>query len=386
MLARIVNPFQKQRPSEEPLRIAYLMQYFQPGGLERIVLALAQGLKRHGAQPVVVAYFQDGEYKKVFDEQGIQTMFFNEGEGIRWTFPVRLAHWLKREGIQLLHTHHLGPYLYGGMAARLRGIPLVHTEHSRELYNSMRHRWIGRSMDYLGRVIAVTPEISQWRQKHFGRSTQVILNGVPLVCSSPNAKTKARNALGLKANAFAIGCVARLSPEKDHATLLSAFSLMHRQVPHARLVIVGDGPERKTLHNIVEQSGLSTKVLLLGHRNDIEKILPAFDLVTLSSQREGLPLALLEAMAHGIPVVATRVGGIPALLEHGGGLLVEPGQPDHLAQAVIQLIDKPDELQRQAKLARQIAEKKYSQEVMIDKHIHLYQDLIRGIIPCGSCT
>jgi glycosyltransferase involved in cell wall biosynthesis len=136
--------------------------------------------------------------------------------------------------------------------------------------------------------------------------------------------------------------VGSLTPKKDHPNLLAAIGLLAPEHPSLRLVVVGTGPMEAQLRRDVERSGLGSRVHLLGARDDVPHILPAFDVFVVSSRYEGLPLALVEAMAAGLPSVATSVGGIPELLDDGRtGFLVAPGDPAALAAAVEKLLCDP---------------------------------------------
>ena len=363
-------------PRAGPLRLAFLFQYFEPGGLERMVLTLATGLLERNTVVWAVAYQKDGPLRSIFETAGVRTHFFAEGEGRHPTFPLRLARWLHQQDIELLHSHHLGPYLYGGLASGLAGIPLVHTEHSRELYAPLRYRLIGRSMDLLSSLVVVTPELARWRREQFGQSARVIPNGVEIPpLPDAAARHQARLALGLPEEALAIGCIARLSAEKNHQALLSAMERLIRELPAARLILAGDGPERTRIEEQIQKLRLSGHVHLLGYRADIEKLLPGLDLVALSSRREGLPLALLEAMARGIPAVATAVGGIPDLLKDGGGVLVPPEDSAALGGALLELGRDAGARARLGQQARALIEQKYSRGQMIAGYRELYLGL-----------
>ncbi len=140
-----------------------------------------------------------------------------------------------------------------------------------------------------------------------------------------------------------IGTVGNFTAKKDHATLLRALAQVDEKIPSVRLVLVGSGPLEAELRRLVTSLGLDATVVFAGSRGDVPELLPAFDVFALSSRFEGLPIALLEAMATGLPCVATTVGGIPEVVTDGhDGLLVEPADPVRLAVALSSLLGDPD--------------------------------------------
>ncbi|MFT5434781.1 MAG: glycosyltransferase involved in cell wall biosynthesis [Myxococcota bacterium] len=362
------------------MTICQLIQYFEVGGIERMVLALSRGAARAGVRSVVVGYAGDGDFRNAFTSAGIATQFlpprFRPGSGgLRPDLVFQFADLLRRERCDVIHTHHVGPFIYGGAAAAIVGVPHVHTEHSRELYDRKRRQWIGRFMPRFARVVTVTSELSDWRRQHFGDDAEVVLNGVhvPPVVGGP-VRTTARRQLDLPDDAFVVGCVARLSQEKDHQTLLDAVAILRQRTPNAALVLAGDGAERAELETRAGQADLAGAVRFLGSVTDVDQVYDACDVVALTSRREGLPLALLEAMAHGKPVVASAVGGIPALLEGGGGTTVPPGEPAQVAAALFEYATNDKKRRSDGLSARSLVTDHYSEGKMVERYLAMYRD------------
>jgi glycosyltransferase involved in cell wall biosynthesis len=164
-----------------------------------------------------------------------------------------------------------------------------------------------------------------------------MLHGVDLetVRHGEAARAEGRARLGFGGDEFVFGTVGNLAPKKDQGSLLEAFARVHRSLPQSRLVVIGTGPRERELKAAAEELGVAPAVRFLGMRDDVPDLLPGFDTFVLSSLHEGLSIALVEALAAGVPVVATRVGGIPELIIHGEyGLLVPPHDPDALAAAM----------------------------------------------------
>lgn len=148
--------------SRRPLRVAHLMQYFAIGGLERMVERLAVASKSQGIESLVIGYLGDGPIRAALEERGVRTLLLDSGPGLHPELVLRLRSVLLREKIDVLHTHHLGPFVYGAPAAVLARCPQVHTEHSHEQYDKPRRRLLGALMSPLSEVVAVTPEVAEF--------------------------------------------------------------------------------------------------------------------------------------------------------------------------------------------------------------------------------
>lgn len=358
------------------LRVLHVIQFFDVGGLERMVHAVTTGALTHGVDSTVVAYLSNGSYREAFDAAGIETQYIPSSGELQLGVSKALFRVLRSGRFDVVNTHHVGPFLYTFAPAMLNGVPQVQTEHSREMFDIPRFRLLGRTMDLFATVVSVSDEISQFRHQRFGRASRVIPNGV-FVPPSKNAEKRAaaRRMLSIEENDFVVGCTARLAPEKDLGTLIRGFAGLYHTAPHAKLVIIGDGAERGALEQLVHELAVGPAVRLTGLRSDIDEILPAMDVISLSSTREGLPLALLEGMAFGLPVVATGVGGIPDLLAHGGGLTVPPQDPPAMTLALQRMAGDDLFLRDQGERARQLVVEQYSQDAMVKRYVELYRSL-----------
>jgi glycosyltransferase involved in cell wall biosynthesis len=270
---------------------------------------------------------------------------------------LRLSSWIRREGVALVHTHNPGPHLYGALAAALaragsaerRGWPrVVHTKHGRN-YPRLRRKVLANRLasSLTDRVVAVSEDARAVVVDVEGvdpARVVTILNGVDTDEFRPGGDPReARARLGVPAEGFHVGCVARLSPEKDHATLLAAFARFRAGRPDAHLTLVGGGALRPALVGEAARLGLAGAVTFAGTQADVAALLPAFDVFALSSRTEGISLTLIEAAAAGIPLVATRVGGNAEILgEDEAGFLVPPGEPGALAAALERVAGRPD--------------------------------------------
>jgi len=357
-----------------PIRVAQLIQYFGIGGIERMVEGFVPSFSARGVDTVVAAYRGDGPVRQAIEARGAKAVLLPGRAGLDPLLPFRLARWIRTSGADVLHTHHLGPFIYGAAAARMAGVPHVHTEHSHEIYDAPRRRALARRMDDLATVVAVSEEIAAWREATLGRRCAVIPNGVPVPpASTPELRARARSLLGLEDGEVAVGCVARLAPEKDHATLVRAVHAALSTAPRLRLVLAGDGPERGALETLASDLGVTGRVLFLGSRSDVAEILPGLDLFTLASRREGLPLSLLEALAAGLPAVTTAVGEMPRVLSGGAGRTVPAGDADALASALAGAALDPAWRRTAGTTGRDLVRSSYSMDAMADAYVHLYR-------------
>lgn len=353
--------------------IVHLIQSFQIGGLECMALSLAEHTQRAGFRASIIAYEEDGPLRALAQAKDIEAIYCPKPAGLRPAFSATLAMLLNSTKSSLIHTHHLGPYIYAAPLRAILGKPILHTDHSHEWCTSPRRHLIGRTIPRAATLTCVSHEIAQWHQLTFGHHAQVIENGVALPKIDNKKRIAMRQQLNLASRDVVIGCVARLAVEKDHLTLLNAIKCCPN---HVKLVLVGDGPQRHAIEQHIQTLGISDRVIMLGQRHDVEDIYPAFDIVSLSSTREGLPMALLEGMGHAKPIVATRVGEIPQLLKHNVGIGAAPNNPLSLAQALLTYTQQPARRKLDGAQARQLVKTRYSIANMTDQYIGLYDQII----------
>ncbi len=314
--------------------IVHVVQHLVPGGLEVMVLELARAQARH--HPVLVVSLEgeraaaEAHWPRLARE-ATRIVYLGKHPGIDPGVVWRLARLLRAERALAIHTHHIGPLLYAGMAARLcGGLRHVHTEHDAwHLQNAKRRRlaqlamWIARPV-----LVADAPHVADAVVAALGgQRPLVVLNGVDVAHFAPGDRAAARAALGLPAAAQVIAIAARLERVKGVDVALRALAA----VPNALLAIGGSGSERENLQALSKDLGLQERVVWLGHVDDTALLYQAADVVCLPSRAEGLPLALLEAQACGRSVVASLVGGVPGGIDPATGILVAPEDPDALA-------------------------------------------------------
>lgn len=346
------------------------------GGAETYALTLASGLDRERYRAVMCGIDQGGALEPEVARRGISYHIMNRRAGIDWRLMGRMLHLFRRERIDVIHTHHFNQLFYSLPAALLLGIRVIHTEHSVEAYKKRHLRWALRAMSmFCHRVTAIGADGEATLLRKVGiprKRLEVIRAAVDLERFRVD-RDQARAALGLKASDRVLTIVARLFPEKNHALLLRAFGQVARQSPDYRLLIVGDGVEEAAIRAMVQREGLDASVRLLGVRRDIPLILGASDAFVLCSDREGLPISVLEAMAAALPVVATSVGDLPLVVKDGRtGLLVPARDAAALAAAIERVLGEVDDAQRMGQAGRVAVEAEYSLRRMVARHEQLY--------------
>jgi glycosyltransferase involved in cell wall biosynthesis len=365
--------------------VAHVLTSLEIGGSERLTVELAGGQAAAGHQVMVVSLAPAGEGEgegalaPAFRARGVTVHRLGKRPGFDALLPLRLARLFRRNRVAVAHLHNRLPLIYGAPAARLAGALAVHTRHGPRP-SGPRQQWLLRGAGrLLHAYVAVSPELADLARDR-GECTQerisVIENGIDVRRFELPAERRAtaRAALGLPADAWVIGSVGRLAPEKDHQFLVRASAALLGD--KGRLLIVGLGPERRAIEAEAAARAVTPWVSLPGARDDIPEVLAALDLFVLSSRMEGMPLVVLEAMAAGVPVVATAVGGLPKLIQDGEtGFLCPPGEEAALRETLASLRRDPARARAAATKARAQTVARNSSQRMVERYLELYQRL-----------
>jgi len=365
------------RPSA--LVIAHVLPSFGLGGQERVALRLAQEQRANGDQAVVVSLAPgpDGPLAGEFRDAGIEPRTIPKiGEGLDWGLPGRLAQQLRRDRVTVVHAHNPQALIYAALAGKAVGATVVYTCHGQSSVARGR-LWLTRLAALLvDAYVGVSPRIAcrAYRHRECPESkVRIIENGVDLSAFHPDAQTRreVRAELGLPEQAWVVGTVGRLVTDKNPNLLLTAAAPLLG--PQARLLFVGEGPLASGLRSLAVGYSAAPWVHFLGARPDVARLLTAFDVFALSSRTEGLPLALLEAMAVGLPIVATTVGGVPDVVRDDfSGKLVPSGDAAALRAALIHLREHPDEAAMLGQRARDDSQR-FSASTMSRRYLDLYR-------------
>jgi glycosyltransferase involved in cell wall biosynthesis len=359
-------------------RIALAIESSGPGGAEQVVLRLAQALAARGAR-AIVATQRPGWLTERAERAGAEVWLAPQRPGLDPAWLVRFARRLRRERVDLVHAHEFAMGLFGGVAARAAGVPVVATLHGRQWLagRALRRRAWRLSARAGVRHVAVSTDLADWLAGATGlprAAIEVVENGIEIAPERGAAEIAAlradvRGELGLAADAPLLVAVGNLYPVKDHATLLRALPAL----PDAHLAIAGRGDERDALAAQADALGVAGRLHLVGLRDDVARWLAAADLFVHPSRSEELPLAVLEAMAAGCAIVATRVGGVPdAVVDGESGLLVEAGDATALAGAVGALLADAEWRRALGRAARARVVARFAVERMVERYCALY--------------
>lgn len=339
------------------------------------MLDLARSLRRRGHRITVLSLAHGGALMQLFRE--IPIISIERRGGLDGKLPWQLTRLFRELRLDVVHTHNPAALTYAAPAARWAGVPrLIHTKHGanppRSRADLLVRRALVRMCDAYVAVSKPTADVARRLDRAPERLVRVIPNGVDALryAHDPAQRLAIRNRLGISEDALIIGTVGRLAPEKNQKLLIEA--ALPLLGPGAHLVIVGDGPEREALEKAIPDS-VRSFVHLVGARDDIPALLSAFDLFVLSSRTEGLPLVVPEAMAVGLPVIATNVGGLSTVVrQHQTGLLVPSGDKCSLSAAIEMLLHDDERRRELGREAAIDASRRFGLERVVDAYEALY--------------
>jgi len=367
------------------LRTVHIVLALDVGGLERVVLDLVSQARELGQSPAIICLERPGALAAQAAAAGVPLVCLAKAPGVQSDTVRRLRSALRQLRPAVVHTHQLGALFYAGLAACGTGLPvLVHTEHGRNFTAGLRRRLLGRiAAHYAARFFCVSSDIAAHVVDRCivpRRKTIVVPNGIETARFHAAAhRLPLRQALGIAPAAPVIGTVGRLTAVKRQDRLLSAFAQVLRHVPAAHLLLVGDGPLRDDLHAQAAALGIAARVHFAGYQAQPERYLAAMDVFALTSDSEGMPLAILEAWAAGLPVVAARVGGVPELVApEETGLLCEPDDGATLARSLTDLLIHPAKADRLGTAGRRVVESYYTLRRMAEVYQSHYATLLAG--------
>ncbi len=366
----------------EAVRVTHVVENLDRGGLERVVIDLARAQREAGYACEVVCLFERGALASELDAAGVPVYACRKRDGIDLAAIRRLRGHLRRHRPAILHTHNATAHYYA-IAASL-GLPLqrrVNTRHGMGVQQARQRReWLfRRTLPFTDVVVTVCEaarrEVLLRGLIPAGRLTAVP-NGIRLEVFAP-ASTAAREelcaSLGLPAGTRLIGSVGRLNRAKDPITLVRSFARLRKRLPDVALVLIGDGALREDVEKCVAGEGVGDHVRLLGDRSDVPGLLAGLDLFVIASITEGYSIALLEACAAGLPIVATRVGGNEEIVrDHINGRLAEPGDPEALAATMFEVLSDAEEARRRGREGREWVRRQGSLAAMLARYALVY--------------
>ncbi|MFQ3650263.1 MAG: glycosyltransferase [Gemmataceae bacterium] len=346
--------------------VAHVTQGLEVGGQEKLLVEFAKYADQSRFQLHFISLTTAGPLAEELQTAGWPVTALHLREGLRPEAVGILARLFAQLRAKIVHTHDERPNIYAAPAAWLVGARCIHSRHSQASKLSVRQRWLVRASSEANEVFVCISQDSARQaiaQGIAARRVLVIRNGIDLnrfAYQGPNPSGPAV-------------LVARLAPEKDVGTLIEAAALLRQQLPDFRLEIAGDGPCRA--HWQAQAAPLGETVRFLGMVREVPALLRRARLFVLSSLTEGISLTLLEAMACGLPIVATRVGGNPEVVTSGEtGFLVPPGDPVALAKAIATCWTQSELCAKMSVAARQRVERQFDIRNMVASYERLYLD------------
>jgi glycosyltransferase involved in cell wall biosynthesis len=350
------------------------------GGAERLAVQVAARLDGDRFESILCASRRTDEplLDRELAEAGVEVLAL----GRRSKLDLRAWRPLVRrlDEVDVVHAHMFGSNVWGTVLGRLKRVPVVVAhEHTWSFQGQPLRRLLDRELvgRFADAFIAVAEEDRRKMIEVEGvdpDTIRLIPNGIP--DPEPGGGAAVRRELGITKDAPVIGVVCELRAQKALEVLFAAAARLRQDLPGLRVLVAGDGPERESLEQEARQLDLDGTVQLLGIRRDVPALLDALDVAVLSSDYEGSPLSVMEYMAAGKPVVSTRVGGVPALVEDGvHGLLVGPRDPAALAAAIGRLLRDPAEARRLGEQGRERQQRELSLDAMVGKIEDLYEEL-----------
>lgn len=349
--------------------IAHILHSFGTGGMEKGLATLVSNASSD-MNHIIICLTRSGNSERLLP-QGTEIIELDKAPGNSIRFHLELARLLRQIDPDLVHTRNWGG-TDGIIAARIAGIrSVVHSEHGFGPENpdggNARRIWIHRMLSFgVKEYIALSKALKLWLSENVivRKPVTRICNGVDVRQFSPGNGLQVRKALGLPQAVFVIGIVASLNTIKDHRTLIQAFKLVQSQETDSVLLVVGEGPERKKLEQL---SGPGIR--FIGNREDVTELMKAFDVFVLSSINEGISNTILEAMATGLPVVASRVGGNPELvIDNVTGRLFTAGDSAELAAKILGYASSADLRTAHGLQGRKNAVKLFSVQSMVEQY------------------
>ncbi len=376
----------------EPPLIAHIIFRLDFGGLENGLVNLINHMPTEKYRHVVICATDFTDFKKRITNTNVTVYALNKKPGNDLSAYYRLWKLLRKLKPDIVHSRNLGTIEYV-IPSMLAGVKYrVHGEHGRDMSDidgaNKKYILLRRLYSpFLKRFVALSKDLEQWLLNTVRVNANKVVqlyNGVDLTrfhFSDVSHKLLSISPQ-VHVNDVLIGTVGRLQSEKDQATLINAFALLiddaQINTKALKLILIGDGPDRSMLEDLVERKSMSERVIFLGARNDISDLLSCLDIFVLPSRGEGISNTILEAMACSLPVVATRVGGNPELVEENNtGLLVPVNSPEKMAVALRVYLSDKTLAQKHGRAGRQRVESYFSIDKMVVSYVEMYDVLMK---------
>lgn len=368
------------------IKVAHFIDSLDPGGAESIVIDLCLQSRQHNLSVEILHFGNEWLERKCHEHNllSVKVPYLSLYKSI-FTLPlfsILFSIYLKRRHIDIIHTHLYDPVVATFPASFLSRIPHIATLHDVYAIENNRGKQflLKLSSMFNSKIVAVSAHIIQHLDKSgiLKRDSVVLVkNGVDLNLYSSTTHTMPSSLENVGSNDVLIASVGRLVAIKDYASLLRHFYSASKECSSLRMIIIGDGPEMESLTRLALSLGIDDKVSFLGHRDDVSSLLQQSDIFALASLSEGLSCSIIEAMASGLPVVATDVGGNSELIKDGiNGYLINEDDSNMFSQRLLELALDREKRIKFGSMSSAIAKSEFSTESMCNKYIDLYNQLL----------
>jgi glycosyltransferase involved in cell wall biosynthesis len=367
------------------MRVAMIIDSLRIGGAQKLVTRFVSSVPRQAVEATVIS-LEDNPVPSNLDSihsAGAEVEIFPSHSLLDVGRLLRLIRFLRNKKFDLIHTHLSYANILGCLAGYFAGIPVIATLHSTSHDPKQKVRLITRVEDVIlrsiaHRIVAVGYTVEAIYKPRLGsRTVDVIPNGVPAPADlPPQARQDLRREMAGDEERIVIISVGRVVLAKGYEDLIEAFGMVYRQHPRCVLVIAGIGSLFEKIKSQISDLQLERAVNCLGARSDVPQLLAASDIYASSSHWEGLPVAVLEAMMAGLPIVATSVGDIPRVVPPETGITVPPHKPVCLAEALSELVSAPEKARAMGAAAQKRALQEYSLDTWIKRLTALYQETL----------
>lgn len=362
------------------LKILFVLDSLRFGGAEILTVRLAERLLRDGHSLFIIALGESGELANRLEQLGVEYTYLRKPNGLRPDITWAIARLVFKHGFDIIITNHFRQLAHTFLPALISKTPLIHLEHDNLIYRSSRkYTFIFNQLShFISHFVVISPTLKDWFYEHTPscrEKIQVIVNGVDTKIFHPSIEERERTQaqFGWNQDNFICGTCARLEPIKNLKFMLEVFCIFARKNHKSRLLIVGDGSQKASLEDEATRLGIEDKVVFTGFQPEVAHLLKAMDLYLLTSLDEGLPLSILEALACGVPIVASAVGDLPRVLDGYNGKVLESNNIELWAATLDSFAEKITSLPNTTQIFSQSIQKKYSFDVCFTQYLELFK-------------
>jgi sugar transferase (PEP-CTERM/EpsH1 system associated) len=353
------------------------------GGAERVIYNLVEHTDASKYDVSVLCLNQPiGPFGIELQEKGYKVAALDRQPGLDVSLVGDVRRYFIDDGIRIAHCHQYTPYVYGLLAAKLSGCKVIFTEHGRffpderKIKRVLINPALSCLTDHVTAISAATREALVHFENFRRDKIKIVYNGIDGSRFIPSKDSHLKKKLGISPDAYVLGTVARLDPIKNHPMMMKALKNVKESFPDTTLLIVGDGPERRTLEALVSELGLSSRIIITGFREDTHLFYGIMDVFLLTSFSEGTAMTLLEAMAAGLPCVVTNVGGNPEIVREGEtGFIIPSGDESALTSRISLLLQDEDLRKKMGQAARKRFEENFTVDKMVREYEKIYDQL-----------